>query len=219
MASLTTEETVRDVVTRPAPSRSQPVAGLPRGPLPSAPPRFVLRAALALRRFLLRFADMVCPPEIVLIERATSMMYSQQLGVAARLGIADQLSESHALTARELAERTHTDEDALHRTLRALATIGIFRLDSSGRFSNNRISRALVADHSTFSRAMVDYFTSGANLKAWADLRHTVETGRSAFAHVYGMSIWQWFAEHPDEEETFAQAMTGFTLLDASQIA
>jgi hypothetical protein len=46
---------------------------------------------------------------------------------------------------------------------------------------------------------------------AWADLPESIRTGRSAFPRVHGMSIWEWYAQHPDEGRAFAGAMRRIT--------
>ena len=55
------------------------------------------------------------------------------------------------------------------------------------------------------------YFASRSNSAAWADLTETVRTGKAAFPRVHGRSVWQWFAEHPDEERMFAGGMRAGT--------
>ena len=56
---------------------------------------------------------------------------------------------------------------------------------------------------------------SKSNSAAWADLTETVRTGKAAFPRVHGRSVWQWFAEHPDEERVFAGGMRAGTTQDA----
>jgi Dimerisation domain len=54
---------------------------------------------------------------------------TQGIYVAAELGIADLLAQGPR-SAEELAEQTNTHSEALHRVLRALASVGIFAQDS-----------------------------------------------------------------------------------------
>jgi hypothetical protein len=191
---------------------------LPKGALPAAPPAFFVRCTLQLRRLLQRCADALVPADVVLLERGFALTQSLQLGAIARKRIADAL-QGGPRSAQELAERTGCDADALHRTLRSLAAWGIFELDEQGRFSNNRVSRALCSDQPSRISAMVEYFASASNVAAWMDFPRTLATGRSAFARVHGTSVWEWFAAHPDEEMTFADAMLGVTFNDAPFIA
>jgi len=200
------------------PSDELALRGLPQGALPAAPPAFLVRAAMRLRKVLLRCADAVTPAHVVLLEHGFALTHSLQLGAVARKRIADVL-QGGPRSARELAERTGCDEDALHRTLRSLASLGIFSLDARGRFSNNRLSRALCLHQLVRVSATLEYFSSASNIAAWADFPRTLESGRNAFARVHGMNVWEWFAAHPAEEMTFAEVMLGVTLNDAPFIA
>ena len=195
-----------------------PVAGVSARPLPNAPPQWLLRTVQGMRTWLLRCADALWPAEMLLAERIRGIAYGQMLGGVAQLGIADQL-EAGPLSARELAQRTGCDEDALHRTLRSLASLDIFAMDAQGRFSNNRLSRPLCSASPSRMRAFIEYFASPSNTAAWSDFRATLATGQSAFSRVHGMSVWRWFETHPEEQETFAQMMMGITLAMAPMIA
>jgi hypothetical protein len=184
----------------------------------TVPARLANRAALALRRRLLALADAAVPPQLVLFEQGMGVARTQLLHVAARLDIADHL-EAGPLTADALARETGADPDALFRALRALAAGGVFRLLRDGRFENNRASRALRAGAPGSMRSLLQYLGSGPNVNAWADAGRTIQTGKNAFERVHGMSVWDWFTRHPDEERTFADAMGSLAELDASAIA
>jgi hypothetical protein len=188
-------------------------------PFPDAPPGFVVRAILALRRRLQRAADAVVPAEVLLIERATGAVDTACVGLAARLGVSDLLEAAGPLTAEEIARRLGTRPDETHRFLRLLAAHGIYELDAEGRFTNNRTSRALLSSAPTRGRSWAQYFASPSNLAAWGQLETAVRTGARAFVTAHGMGVWRWFEAHPDEREQFAHAMMGLTFLDAPVIA
>jgi hypothetical protein len=183
----------------------------------TAPPGLAVRAGIALRRSLQRAADAVVPARVALLERVIASAEGNLLGELARLGVADLL-EKAKLTAREIAERTGTDPDAMARILRAAVFNGVFVRSSDGRFENNRMSRALL-DEEDSTRAFAIYFASKPNQNAWADLAETVRTGKNAFDRVHGSSVWEWFDAHPDQRETFARAMMSLTLWEAAGIA
>lgn len=184
----------------------------------TAPPGIAVRAALALRRTFQRAADAVVPPQIAAFEHMSGAARTMVVGEIARLRIAD-LVEQRPQTAQEIATTTEKNPDAMMRLLRGAVTLGFFERDSNGRFSNNRLSRALMAGDLESSRAMAEYFASRSNMLAWADFPETVRTGKNAFDRVHGKSVWAWFDEHPHELETFAQAMMTLTLVDAPGIA
>ena len=60
-----------------------------------------------------------------LMQIGTGYVLSSALWVAAELKIADLLREG-PMPSAELARKTQTNEDALYRTLRVLAMVGIF---------------------------------------------------------------------------------------------
>lgn len=188
-------------------------------PLPPAPPAWLVRLVLGLRRWLTRLADSLCPAELALLDRATGVASTGLLGAVARHGIADLLAERGACSAEAIALELSLDADAVHRSLRALANMGVFRMHASGTFENNRLSRALCSGQRARSREWVLYFSSGSNAACWLDVSRTLAQGESAFSRLHGMDVWQWFEHHPDEREMFAHCMMGATLLDAPVIA
>lgn len=152
-----------------------------------------------------------------MVDRVAGSGQTQALRIASRLGIADRLTGGPA-TSAELARETGSDEDALHRTLRALTAVGVFRLDAQGRFSNNRLSEALRRDRAGVG-PVAEYFGSEATFASWADLPRTVASGENAFPRLYGQSIWSWFNEHPEDLATFAAAMGAITEMYAPAVA
>ena len=187
-------------------------------PFPPPPPRWIIRAVLALRRALRATAEALVPPEVRVLELATGVAATKLLAAAAQLRIADRLADG-PLGARELAERCQVDADALHRTLRALSHLGVFELRADGRFANNRLARALAGGNPARLRDACEYIGSPSNVRAWNDFDETLRTGRNAFERVHGMSVWDWFEQHPDERNTFAGFMMGRTIADAPLVA
>jgi O-methyltransferase len=187
-------------------------------PLSDPPSRFAAGLALGLRRLLTRVADSLVPPQVPLFERIIGTGATQLIRAAARLRLADLLTE-RPQTAAELAAATGAAPDALHRTLRGLVAIGLFRLGRDGRFRNNRLSGALRSGTPGSLRNYALYFGSAANVGAWADFETTLATGGNAFARVHGATIWDWFDAHPEEGAIFAGAMGELTELYAATIA
>lgn len=185
-------------------------------PLP-LPPRFVVSAALALRRALRALADLLVPPQVALYDRVVGHPLLQLLRALGRHGIWQALATGPR-TAAELAGQAGLDADALHRALRALATDGLVRMDADGRFAHSRVSRALIPGEGGFD-AFVDYFGSRSNTLAWQDIGETLRTGDGAFRRVNGLGIWEYFARHPEEERVFAELMTTLTAQDAAAVA
>ena len=81
------------------------------------------------------------PP--ILLRARDGLILHQTLYVAANLGIADQLEEGVWRSAADLARQLEVNEDALYRTLRLLASQGIFEENTTHCFRNNEVSNFL----------------------------------------------------------------------------
>jgi hypothetical protein len=190
----------------------------PASTLPAPGRRFTTIARFAAHIALRALADLIVPAPAAMLVRLGGAWQTHLLHVAARLRIADRVA-IRPKTAAELAGETGTNEDALHRALRALVTLGVFDMNARGEVSNNRMSDTLRSDRVASMRDPADYFGSASNVQAWGDIDETVRSGESAFARVHGMSVWDWFAKHPDEGRAFAGTMTSLTEMDAPAIA
>jgi hypothetical protein len=169
-----------------------------------------VNGVMAARRALLALADRLLPAQFALFDKTIGIGRTHVLGSLAELGVADVLAE-RPQTAEEMAPRLGVDADTLHRVLRAAAVEGLVRLDRRGRFKLSRLGQPLRSDSPHSLRDWARYMASPATTRAWADLTESVRTGESAFPRVHGMSVWEWFAQHPDEERAFAGGMRWIT--------
>lgn len=167
-------------------------------------------AVLATRRALLTVADRLLPAHFALFDKSIGVARTHVLGTLAELGVADLLAQ-RPQTAAELAPQLDVDADTLHRVLRAAAVEGLVKLDRRGRFKLARLGQPLRSDSPHSLRDWTRYMATPATTQAWADLTASVRNGESAFPRVHGMSVWEWFAKHPDEERVFAGGMRRIT--------
>jgi hypothetical protein len=158
------------------------------------------------------------PPQLTLFDSIGGIASTQMIHVAARLKIADLLDQG-SMTGDQLAETLKTHPEATYRMMRALVSIGIFKLGRNGKFQNNYLSRPLRSGKKGSMREFADYFGSASNVRAWEDVLNTVTTGKNAFERVHQMSVWEWFHQNPNEGQVFANAMVDITLLSAPAIA
>jgi hypothetical protein len=114
-----------------------------------------------------------------LFQSRNDVILHQALYVAASLGIADMLERGVHATA-DLARELSVHEDALYRTLRALAGQGIFEETLPRTFRNTPLSRPLRSDVSDTVRPLLIYFGSDFSLaiSARALLSKTVISSR-----------------------------------------
>ncbi|PYV42123.1 MAG: methyltransferase [Acidobacteria bacterium] len=156
-------------------------------------------------------SNMDGPPTVTMLKMISGFWISRAIYIAAKLGIADHLRDGHK-TACQLAAVTGTHAPSLYRVLRALASVGVFAEDGSGRFTSTPLAATLQTDAPGSLRAFATVELGEEHYPAWGDLMHSVKTGEIAFDHVFGMPVWDYFAQHPENAKTFDDAMTGMTL-------
>ena len=139
---------------------------------------------------------------------------AQALHVAAELRIADVVAKGPR-TPDELAEATRTHEPSLRRLLCALASLGVFAEDATGRFGNTPLSERLRSDHPESVRAWAVMLGAAFVWRPWGELGAAVGTGEPAFDAVYGTSLFEHFAKHRDDAAVFDAAMTAGSSIGA----
>src|SRR5215469_2304067 len=141
------------------------------------------------------------------------MMIPQSIHVAAKLGIADILARTPA-TADELAATTSSHAPSLRRLLKFLASMGVFSEDAAGKYQQTPLSDALRSDHPQSLRGAAIAFGSGFLWRAYGELSATVATGKPAFNHVFGTSLFEYLGAHPDDAAIFNAAMSSISSVE-----
>lgn len=143
----------------------------------------------------------------VLLQMLTGSWTTQIIYVAAKLGIADLL-EQDPRTSDELAMSTGTHAPSLYRLLRVLAHLGVFEEDETGSFRLTPIGQCLVSSTPGSLRARA--IIGGEEwYHAWGDLLYSVQTGETAFNHVFGMPFFQYLAQNDAHATLFNETMAG----------
>lgn len=115
---------------------------------------------------------------------------------AARLRLADLLADGPR-SVEDLAEATGTHAPSLSRLLRALAALDIVAQEPDGRVSLTPRGAPLRGDVPNSIRDSVLFFVGDWYWRTWDSLLHSVQTGRPAFDHVFGMSNFDYWGRHP----------------------
>lgn len=182
------------------------------------PSSLLTRAVLQVSRSLVRLSQWILPGRLTLFDHIVGIGSTQMLHAVARLKIADLLHQN-SMTAEELADILKIHPEATHRMMRALVSFGVFKLDRTGKYQNNRLSIPLRTEVPGSMNSFADYFGSSSNVRAWSDLLATLSTGKNAFERNHQMSVWEWLSQNPEEGRIFANAMVNLTQLDAPVIA
>ncbi len=147
------------------------------------------------------------PPEIKIKHKASGYWLSQCLYVAAKLGIADLLTDGPK-HCDELAAATNTNSDNLYRVLRALASVGVFAETEPRYFQLTPMAECLRGDAPNSVKDTTLMLLDEVHYGAWGNLLHSVQTGESSFEYLHGMSFFEYVRENPATGETFDRAMT-----------
>lgn len=150
------------------------------------------------------------PPQAILAQMSMGFIVSQSISVAAKLYIADHLHEG-ARAVAELAELTGTHEPSLYRLMRALTSVGVFKKETDGCYSNSVLSEFLRSDHPESFRAASHMICDHEHWRAHGNLLHSVRTGEIAFEHTFGMPVFPYYAANHEAAKVFDDAMTSFS--------
>jgi O-methyltransferase domain len=158
----------------------------------------------------------VAPP-IAVLQLATGRWVAQIVGVAAELGLADEI-QSGPKTAQEIAAVKGLQAAPLYRLLRALASVGVFAEQEDGRFRQTPMSDVLRSDVPYSMRGVARMSNLHCIVRGWMELEHSVRTNTSAFEHAHGMQLFDYLNQRPEEMEVFADALEGYHVLVAAAV-
>jgi hypothetical protein len=143
---------------------------------------------------------------------------SRAVYAAAELGVADLLAQGPVST-DELARVTRTHEPSLYRVLRLLAALGVFDERSPRCFGLTVLGDRLRSDQPAGMRSWATFLDALGGVRPFGPILDTVKTGRPAFDAVFGMGIFDFLAEHPENAATFHAAMSERTAAFAPSVA
>jgi hypothetical protein len=135
---------------------------------------------------------------------------SRAVYIIAKLGIPDLL-KSGPKTAEELAAATKMHAPSLYRILRALASVGVVSSDEGKRFAQTPLSATLVTGEPGSLRWFAISELGQEHYPAGGNLMHSVKTGEIAFDNFFGVDIWQYFQQNPEDAAVFNDSMSSVT--------
>ena len=187
---------------RPYPKRFEKMRNDPD--LPSYPPLFFVRITQKIRFFFLRMNRRFTHPNVVMWEMAHNMWLAAGISVAAELGIADLLKEGPE-SIENLAAQTSTHSASLYRTMRMLASHGIFREMKGRKFKSTPLARPLEDDQ---IRYLILLHLNRNQFRLFGDLMDSVKTGKTVLKEHSGKALFEHFANDPQKNEWFNRAMS-----------
>jgi|KBSMisStandDraft_5_1062788.scaffolds.fasta_scaffold29713_2 hypothetical protein len=149
-------------------------------------------------------------PAQQVLKIAVGYVASAALYTAITLNIADHL----ALGPRdvsELARLSGANEDALFRVLRLLVSLGVFAETSARQFALNPAAELLRKDVPGSLRGMAVFLPDPFHFRVYANLLHSVTTGKPAVDTTVGMPVFEYLAKNPEYSKVFNDAMTALS--------
>ena len=146
------------------------------------------------------------PPNIALMRMITSYRVSQVLYVTAKLGLADLLKDGPKRS-EELAQVTGSFQPALDRFLPALVSLGILAQDAQDRYELTSSGAYFQSDHPLSVHAYTLFMAGEIEWQTWGKLEHSLLTGDSAFKQTFGMNLFEYYSQHPEDGDIFDKAM------------
>ncbi len=152
------------------------------------------------------------PPEAQVVQMALAGMTSRAISEIARMEIPDILKARGPLSASELAPDLKANPEALHRLMRAGASIGIFTESADGKFGMTPMSETMTSDSPVSVKAVVREM-GGWWLTFFDALGDGVRSGKSQAKQICGLdSWWDFLNSNPDQLASFAESMKSNSL-------
>jgi len=149
------------------------------------------------------------PAEKLLLLSMGFMMSSALHGVTA-LGIPDLL-QSGPRGVADLAGATGSNQDALYRVMRALASEGIFFENPLRTFSQTAMSEMLCRNFPNSSRDMVLWIGDPFHLEVFHEMSYCLRTGETVTEKTHGLPCFDYLGKDKRIGDIFNNAMTGFS--------
>lgn len=156
-------------------------------------------------------------PEQLMRNMIAGSRLTQMIHVAAKLRLADHLRKGPQSVAA-LAAATKTHEDSLYRLLRTLAGMGIFAEEDARRFRLTPAAELLQTGVRGSLRVQAEVAGEEWMWRPWGSLLHSIQTGETAFNHLYGKGTFDWFPEHPAAARLFDELQSEVTLMGVAAV-
>mgnify|MGYP005848219787 CR=1 FL=1 len=156
------------------------------------------------------------PPQRIMFQLLFGKQLTASLGAIARLGVADHMGND-PVPVEELAARTGAHAPSLYRVMRMLASLGVFRQEGR-KFALTPVGALLRTDAPTSLRYMAMMLGDDWSIKAYAHMADCIRSGGDGITMAYGKQIFEFFAEHPEQAETFQRAMTNGSVIAANSV-
>lgn len=147
-------------------------------------------------------------PQETMFNLISGFWIARSIYLAAQLGIADHFDDAPKPIS-QLAAQTETDPQSLYRLMRALASVDIFTEVSDQCFALTPLAAMLQSDVPSSMRYVAMAQMGVEHSLGWSNGLHSLRTGETAFDAAAGVSVWDYYVQHPEAGQVFSQSMTG----------
>jgi hypothetical protein len=158
------------------------------------------------------------PPHVGMMQLLNGAHVAGAVSCLAQLGIPD-LVEAGPRSAEELAKETGTNPQALYRLMRATASVGVLAEGVDGTFAETPMSAVLRSNANPSLRSLAIMGGREWHGRGWSHLEYCVRTGKQALDEIYGVPIFEYLPQHPEEAQIFHDTMTGLSMIDSPAVA
>ena len=151
------------------------------------------------------------------LNRMLSYNQTQMIYVLVKLGIPDILAKGPK-NAEKLASQVNAHAPSLHRLLRALTSLDVLTEDDQQRFALTPVSELLRSDVPGSMRPFALSYGEPWWWNAWSNLLHSIQTGDTAFDHIFGQGLFEFFSENTQAAKIFNKNMTAMTSVEVKGI-
>ena len=152
------------------------------------------------------------PPQAEIFHIIGGYWLSRAVYLAARLKLADAVGD-RPTSLSMIARTTGTRPENLRRLMRALAAHGFFQDEGNETFCQTPLSETLRSDRPGSMRAFAEAELGHDHYDSWRNAESCLRERGTAFERLYGMPIWRYYAEHPETNALFGEAMSNLTAI------
>jgi hypothetical protein len=158
------------------------------------------------------------PPQAAVLQMLTGMWVAQIMSAVAQLGVPDVIAAG-TRSVEHLAEECGANRAALHRLLRAAATIGLLIETAPGDFALTPLGETLRANTPGSLRDFVIAETAPGHWLPWGRLAEAVKRGGAMAKETLGVDPWEYYATNVEEGRSFARGMSNLSAIASSDVA
>jgi hypothetical protein len=146
------------------------------------------------------------------------MWAAQILSAVAQLGVPDLIAAG-TRSVEHLADECAADASALHRLLRAAATVGLVVETGPAEFALTPLGETLRANTPGSLRDFVIAETAPGHWLPWGRLVDAVKRGGAMTKETLGLDPWDYYAANVEEGRCFARGMSNLSAIASADVA